>query len=94
MEKEEWKNTILNSLQGAQRAKPDPQVYQRIQARLGERTGAGKMELVRRPYLALAAAGLALLITANVYALAQQRTASTSPSASSYQLDRANFDLY
>ncbi len=94
MEKEAWKDKVLRSLEGAQRAEPNPQLYQGIQARLGKLANSGKMEIVRRPYLALAAACLALLITANIYAMAQQNRPAQISEATVYQLDQTNFDLY
>ena len=90
MEKEHWKDEVLRSLEGARRAEPDHRLYARIRARVEGRHNTG---LVRRPYLALAAAALALLLTANVLALARQRPAAT-PAYSGYALEVANFNLY
>jgi hypothetical protein len=88
MKKEQWKDEVLRSMEGAKRAEPNPLLYHQIRAQLG------KMEVVRRPYLALAAASLALLLSANIYALAQQSTEQQAPAATVYQIDQANFDLY
>ena len=90
MEKEVWKDKILRSLEGAKRAEPDPQLYGRIQTQLR----AGQMQIVRSPYLALAAACLAVLLTANIYALAQQNTGQPTAERSVYQVDQTSFDLY
>lgn len=90
MEKEHWKDEIMRSLDGARRAEPGPELYNRIRAQLT----TGSLQVVRRPYAALAAACLALLISANVYALVRRSAHATSPATSVYQLDQANFDLY
>lgn len=95
MEKEQWKDRIMGSLEGLKRAEPHPGMYSSIRTRLTDVKPAGQMHLVRRPYLALAAASLALLLIANVWVLKRQY--SMSPSASNvsvYRLDNANFDLY
>ena len=89
MEKEQWKDEVLRSLEGARRAEPSPLLYDKIRGKIGH---AVKMRVVRPGYLALAAACLGLLVTANVWALRQSRQDVTTPSA--YQLDYANFDLY
>ena len=95
MEKEQWKDRILGSLEGANRAVPRPEVYHNIRAQLTGVQMAGQMTVVRRPVLALAAACLALLLTANVWALKQQYSKdAAAPNSSVYQLDNANFDLY
>lgn len=88
MEKEHWKDEVLRSLEGARRAEPKPELYAGIRARIE----AGRMQVVRRPYVALAAACLLALAAANVWAL-RQRPPETS-SASAYQIESADFDLY
>lgn len=95
MEQEQWKDRILGSLEGVKRAEPRPELYQSIRAKLTDVKMAGQMTVVRRPVLALAAACLALLLTANVWALKQQYSKDApAPNVSVYQLDNANFDLY
>lgn len=95
MEKEAWKDRILGSLEGAKRAEPDPHLYDGIRARLNATSPVAQMHVVRRPYLALAAACLVLLLTANIWALTQRYPeTSAAPNTSIYQLDAANFDLY
>ncbi len=75
-------------MKGAQRAEPDPMLYERIRAKI-----AGQMEVVRRPYLAAAAACLALLITANVLVLSKKRVETTGVTTA-YQVDQTNFNIY
>ncbi|MBK8192629.1 MAG: hypothetical protein IPK76_05315 [Lewinellaceae bacterium] len=95
MEKEAWKDRIMGSLEGAKRAEPGTHLYDGIRARLKAANPAAQMHVVRRPYLALAAAFLALLLTANIRALAQRYPeVSVPPDTSIYQLNAANFDLY
>ncbi len=88
MENEKWKDEVLNSLEGIQRAQPDPNLYAQIRAKVV----AGSMQVVRRPYLALAAACLTLLVIANVQAMRQSPVHTTQSSI--YVVDNANFSLY
>ena len=85
----ERKDDILLSLEGLKRAEPDPKLYASIQAKIAN---AGKMQVVRRPWLAVAAACLALLICANIWAFGKSSLESRVPTA--YQIDQANFNLY
>jgi hypothetical protein len=90
MEKENWKDDIFRSLDGIQRAEPSPMLFDKIRAKT--KAAAYEMQVVRRPYLALAAACLALLIMVNVRVLTHRHL--ESPGVSVYQVDNANFDLY
>ena len=92
MEKENWKNDVLRSLEGARRAEPGPWVYTRIRERIGQTAPVRAMRPVHPLYVALAAASLALLLTANVLALRQQSQVSNNPTV--YQVDSANFNVY
>ena len=85
MEKEQWKDDVLNSLQGIRRAEPDSDLYARVQERL-----AAPIQVVRRPYAALAAACLVALIIGNIWALRSR--SMDSPVAD--QIDITRFDLY
>lgn len=89
MEKEKWKEEVLRSLDGAQRAEPGDLLYHNIRAKVLAR----QMQVLRRPYLAAIAAGLALLISANVWVLNRQQQ-PTTVTTSTYQIDPAHFDLY
>lgn len=82
---------ILKSLEGASRAEPSAQAYQMILQRIA---ASEQIRLVRRPYVALAAACLALLLSVNVLALKQQTSPGGHASPGTYQLDAANFDFY
>jgi hypothetical protein len=84
----DWKDQVIRSLEGAKRAAPNPLLYDDIRIKIA----GAKLQVVRRPYLALAAACLAFLITANIWALSQRSTGATSPSV--YQVEVANFNLY
>ena len=92
MEKEQWKDDILNSLEGIRRAEPDPQLYARIKSKTGEAVVAVRLQVVRRPYVALAAACLAALMIANVWAIGHRQVEPSSTSV--YSVDSARFDLY
>ena len=89
MKDEKWKDDILRSMEGAKRAEPDPQLYTRIRERI-----MVPMQVVRRPYLAAAAACLALLLTANIWALSTATQKPAPTSSSTYQIEQAHFDLY
>ncbi len=92
MEKEQWKDNILRSFEAAKRAEAAPFLFDKIRAKIAAAVPDGPMQVVYRPYLALAAACLALLVTANVWALSFRATEPNVPST--YQADIANFDLY
>ncbi len=92
MEKEQWKDDILNSLEGIRRAEPGAGLYAEIRSKIAEAAAAGSMRVVRRPYVSLAAACLAALITANVWVIGQRQPDQSS--VSTYQVDSAHFDLY
>jgi hypothetical protein len=85
MEKEQWKEEILNSFNGIQRAQPGAHLYEKIRT-------SGTLKVVKRPYIAAAAACLVLLISANIWMLRQKP--AEPPMVSTYQVDNANFDLY
>lgn len=80
---------IFNSLEGARRAEPASHVYEGVLARINP---VYKHVLIRSHYVALAAACLTLLISANIMAFKQRSSNTTAPTA--YQTELANFDLY
>lgn len=88
MKKEQWKVGILNSLEGIKKAEPDALLYDKIKSKIW----AGPIQVVRRPYVFLAAACLAVLVVSNVWMLSQG--GMEKPAISVYQVDNANFDLY
>lgn len=92
MKKEDWKDEILRSLEGIQRAEPSPEILDKIRAKTNNVATNTAIQIVRRPYIALAAACLLLLLMANIRALNQGRNIPSTSSA--YQVDNANFDLY
>lgn len=89
---EPWQDDILQSMQGARRATPAPDLYDRIRLKITALDASKPMRVVRRPYLALAAASLALLISANVWAVRQQQSPAVYPTAD--LVDPTNFNLY
>ena len=64
MEKEKWKDDILNSLQGMQRAEPNPFLFTRIEAGLEAHTGLTKWQV------RMAGALMVLLLAINLWAIA------------------------
>jgi len=92
MKKEDWKDDIFRSLEDIQRAEPSPELLDKIKAKTNKVVVNTAIQVVRRPYIALAAACLLLLLMANIRALSLGRNMPSTSSA--YQIDNANFDLY
>ncbi len=89
MKQEDWEESILNSLEGIKRAQAPAGMYARIHAAIQ----APAMRTYSRVSLLTAAAGLALLVSANIWAL--QTAASENTDASSlFQVENADFNLY
>ncbi len=84
MEKDSWKDEIVTSLEGIQRAKPNPFLFTRIEARIEE----SKPQIVHFSSLRWAAVGLAVLLMINTWAILSFKSAgaSTSGNQSSYSL--------
>ena len=61
MEKEQWKDEILNSLQNLQPAEPNPFLFTRIETHLQQSTGLSKLQV------RLAGAFMVVLIILNVW---------------------------
>ena len=80
---------ILGSLEGIKRAAPNPELFNGILSKIA---ASEKLQLVRAPYIGLAAACLALLICANVTVFSQQSQKTVLPSA--YQIEQVNFNIY
>jgi hypothetical protein len=78
MEKETWKNEIVNSLAGMERAQPSPFLFTRIEGRLQDATRLSAWQL------RVATAALVALLAVNVWALygEQQGTVENSSSLS------------
>ena len=86
---QDWKDDILRSMEGAHRAEPNPDLYAAIQAKI---RSSGKLQVVSKPYLALAAACFAVLLVANIRLLSHRSGDGTTQSG--YQIEAANFSLY
>lgn len=73
MEKEKWKDDVLNSLQGLQRAEPNAFLFTRIEAKLEQTTGLSKLQV------RLAGAAMVLLLALNLWVVSsKENTASQS----------------
>lgn len=70
MEKEKWKDDVLNSLAGVQRAEPGPFLFTRIEASLQAKTGLSKMQV------RLAGVAMVLLIVLNVWVVTSRGSAN------------------
>lgn len=88
MENEDWKDRIINSLDGLQRAEPQPGLYAKINAQFRQTP----LKMVKKPYVAVAAALLVLVAALNVWAVGH--AVSDARAASVYQIDPGNFQLY
>ena len=85
IEKEAWKNEVLDSLNGMRRAEPSPFLFTRIEARLYSK------HVVTPSQLKWAAFALAVILFINVAALVQHRSSRTGTS-NEYSL--SNFTSY
>jgi len=93
MEKDKWKDDLLESIRGIKRAEPNPFLFTRIEANLTaeitERTFTFRVKL---------AGGLcALVLIANTMILLNDTRAGVSKSQainSEYQLSKSNYQLY
>ena len=88
---ESWKDRIMNSLEGAKPAEPATDLFAGIQARIQKPV---MMHVVKRPYLALAAASLAIFVSANVYMLSAESSPNATVGSSAYQVQLADFNVY
>lgn len=84
----DWKDEIIESMQGARRAEPRPELLEAIIQRIS----ASGLRYVSRMQVAMAAAGLVLVVSVNAWAWMQQRAFSTTDS--SYNLSLTEFQLY
>jgi hypothetical protein len=71
MEKEEWKDEVLNSLRGMQQAEPNAFLFTRIEAKLGETTGLSTRQV------RLAGVLMMLLLAINVWVVSSQNDTSS-----------------
>ena len=85
IEKETWKNQIMESLRGMQRAEPNPYLFTRIESRLQY------TKLVTPTQLRWAGIALAIILVLNITAIVQ--TKSTSE-ASTVEYSLSNFSTY
>lgn len=69
---EQWKDEVIGSLAGLQRAEPPPFLFTRIEAKLTKRIGLSPMQVK------LAAVGFIILVLVNVYALTKMKDTSTT----------------
>jgi hypothetical protein len=92
MEKEKWIDEVMSSLQGAQRAEPNPFLFTRIEERLKSKVAAW----VPVPKLSLVLSGIALLCALNFFALKFSATKNTKAggASSAYSLNTINYQLY
>lgn len=76
MEKEKWKDEVLNSLHGLQPAEPNAFLFTRIEARLEQAIGLSKLQV------RLAGVCMLVLLTINLL-LASNRTDASSVNVNS-----------
>jgi len=88
MDNESWKDQIMNSLDGAQRAEPQADLFEKIRHKIH----TAPMQVVKKPYVAVAAACLAFIVALNFWAL--MRSSMPGETSSVYQFDQTNFELY
>ena len=88
---ENWKDDVLNCVTGISKAEPNSLLYHTIREKIIYNARM-KPSVVKKPYLALAAACLALVLTANIWIFNQSHVTSSLPT--DYPIDLANFNLY
>jgi hypothetical protein len=96
MDKEQWKNSILESMNQAQRAEPAADLFDRISAKLDRNQGA---KVIPMAYIRLAAACFAGLLVMNIWALSGRTNTAmpnkpSDPGSTAYQLEKVNYKLY
>lgn len=75
MEKELWKDEVLTSLKGLERAEPNPFLFSRIEARLQAKTGLSKFQV------RLAGVAMLLLLAINLWLVAASKPMDVNPNA-------------
>jgi hypothetical protein len=68
---EQWKDEVIGSLAGIQRAEPQAFLFTRIEAKLTKGIGVSPMQV------RLATVGFIILVLVNVYALTKMKDSST-----------------
>ncbi|HZY82981.1 MAG TPA: hypothetical protein VFE50_25855 [Cyclobacteriaceae bacterium] len=86
MDKEKWKDDVLNSLQGIKRAEPNPFLFTRIEAVVSR-----VREVTPNQWRVVIAVGLILLFINGWTLLSDRQQAEPS---SPYQLNNHNYQLY
>jgi hypothetical protein len=77
MEKEKWKDEVLNSLHGLQKAEPNAFLFTRIEAKLERATGLSKFQV------RFAGVCMVLLLAINVWVASSQSNTSTESNPNS-----------
>lgn len=88
MDNESWKDQIMNSLDGAQHAEPQADMFEKIKQKMH----TTPMQVVKKPFVAVAAACLAFIVALNIWAL--MRAPMPGDTSTVYQFDHTNFELY
>jgi hypothetical protein len=86
MEKEQWKDEVMNSLRGMNKAEPNAFLFTRIEAKMQ------KTVMMPRWQLSLSAIVLALLLAANALIVFKTAKKSNQPAANEYSL--TSFQAY
>lgn len=85
MDKEQWKNEIMDSLKGIRPAEPNPFLFTRIEARLRQRVSPRQWKI--------AIAVSAVLLIANAWILIRD-SRSTQSAPSAYEFNNHRYQLY
>ena len=97
MEKEIWKDNVMNSLHGIKRAEPNPFLFTRIEERMKEPALCLPDGLVPVPKLSFVFAGIVLLFAVNFLALKNsdnENSLKTNLSTQAYSLNNIHYQLY
>jgi hypothetical protein len=75
MEKEKWKDDILNSLHGLKPAEPNPFLFSRIEAKLEQTTGLSKLQV------RLAGVLMVVLLAINLWVMSSKGNSTSQSNA-------------
>lgn len=97
MEKEYWKDEVMNSLHGIRRAEPNPFLFTRIEERVKSPSSFLSDRIIPLPKLSFAFAGIVLLFVLNVLILknsVKEMGVNEKHSPQSYSMNNINYQLY
>ena len=93
MENHEWEDEIIEGIRGQKRAEPNPFLYTRIEAKLGEDNSGIVWNLKMKIAVSLCAFTL-LLNSVLIVQMVSDRGSESMVTDSTYQVDSYQFEIY